>query len=264
MDGRHERFWVLPSRGDGYRLENGGEAVSVVIEDNDGDGPVTGDTPATGAPTITGTAQVGQQLTAVTTGIRDADGLTSVSYTYQWIRVDTDSTEQDISGATSSTYTLVAADQGKTIKVKVSFTDDASHSETRTSAATATVGAAATAPPPPPVTANTPATGAPTITGTAQVGQQLTAVTTGIRDADGLTSVSYTYQVDPGGHRQHRAGHFGGDFEHLHAGGGRRGQDHQGQGGASPTTPATPRRGPARRRRRWARQRRPRRRRLSG
>ena len=45
-------------------------------------------TPATGAPTITGTAQVGQTLTAGTTAIMDADGLTSVSYTYQWIRVD--------------------------------------------------------------------------------------------------------------------------------------------------------------------------------
>ena len=43
-------------------------------------------TPATGAPTITGTAQVGQTLTAGTTAIMDADGLTSVSYTYQWIR----------------------------------------------------------------------------------------------------------------------------------------------------------------------------------
>ena len=109
----------------------------------------TGNTPATGAPTITGTAQVGQTLTAVTTGIRDADGLSSPTYTYQWIRVDTDSTEQNISGETSSTYTLVADDEDKTIKVKVSFTDDASHSETRTSVATATVGAAATAPPPP-------------------------------------------------------------------------------------------------------------------
>ena len=44
VDGRHEQFLVLPSRGDGYRLQNGGEALSVVIEDNDGDGPVTGDT----------------------------------------------------------------------------------------------------------------------------------------------------------------------------------------------------------------------------
>ena len=93
-------------------------------------------TPATGAPTITGTARVGETLTAVTTGIMDADGLASPAYTYQWIRVETDSTETDISGATSSTYTLVAADLGTTIKVKVSFTDDASNPETLTSAAT--------------------------------------------------------------------------------------------------------------------------------
>ena len=143
--------------------------------------PPPADTPATGAPTITGTARVGETLTAVTIGISDADGLTSPTYTYQWIRVD--STEADISGATSSTYTLVAADEGKTIKVKVSFTDDASNPETLTSAATATVAAA-----------NTPATGAPTITGTARVDETLTAVTTGIMDADGLTSPSYAYQ----------------------------------------------------------------------
>ena len=141
-------------------------------------------TPATGAPTITGTAQVGQTLTAGTTAIMDAEGLTSVSYTYQWIRVATDNTETNISGATASTYTLVAADLGTTVKVTVSFTDDASNAETLTSAATATVSAAA----------NTLATGAPTITGTAQVGQTLTAGTTAIMDADGLTSVSYTYQ----------------------------------------------------------------------
>ena len=141
-----------------------------------------GNTAATGAPTITGTAEVGETLTAVTTGIADADGLTSVSYAYQWIRVN--GTEADIAGENSTTYTLVDADLGTTLKVKVSFTDDAGNSETLTSAATATVGAAG----------NTAATGAPTITGTAEVGETLTAVTTGIADADGLTSVSYAYQ----------------------------------------------------------------------
>ena len=125
-----------------------------------GTGRTTGtNTPATGAPTITGTAQVGQTLTAGTTAIMDADGLTSVSYTYQWIRTAT-GVDTNISGATASTYTLVAADLGTTIKVTVSFTDDASNAETLTSAATAAVSAAA----------NTLATGAPTITGTAQVG----------------------------------------------------------------------------------------------
>ena len=169
--------------------------VSVKVTASDGHGGSVSDTfdivvsaapntLATGAPTITGTAQVGQTLTAGTTAIMDADGLTSVSYTYQWIRVATDNTETNISSATTSTYMLVAADQGTTVKVRVSFTDDASNAETLTSAATAAVAAAA----------NTLATGAPTITGTAQVGQTLTAGTTAIMDADGLTSPTYTYQ----------------------------------------------------------------------
>ena len=99
-------------------------------------------TAATGAPTITGTAQVGETLTAVTTGIMDADGLTSPTYTYQWIRVD--GTEAAIAGENSSTYILVDADLGTTLKVRVTFDDDLGHTETLTSAATATVGAAAT------------------------------------------------------------------------------------------------------------------------
>ena len=42
-------------------------------------------TPATGSPTISGTVQVGETLTALTSGISDSDGTTNASYTYQWI-----------------------------------------------------------------------------------------------------------------------------------------------------------------------------------
>ena len=105
----------------------------------------TPNTAATGAPTITGTAEVGQTLTASTTGIADANGLTSPTYAYQWIRVD--GTEADIAGENASTYILVDADLGTTLKVKVTFADDLGHTETLTSAATATVGAVATGPP---------------------------------------------------------------------------------------------------------------------
>ena len=94
-----------------------------------------GNTAPTGAPTITGTAQVGETLTSVTTGIADADGLTTPNYTDQWIRVN--GTEADIAGENSSTYTLVDADLGKTLKVRVTFDDDASNTETLTSEATA-------------------------------------------------------------------------------------------------------------------------------
>ena len=69
----------------------------------------------------------------------------------------TDNTETNISGATASTHTLVAADQGTTIKVTVSFTDDASNAETLTSAATAAAtGAPPRRPPPPPPPPNIP------------------------------------------------------------------------------------------------------------
>ena len=88
----------------------------------------------TGAPTIIGTAQVGETLTASTSGISDSDGLTNASFTYQWLADDT-----AISGATTFTYTPVAGDAGKAIKVAVSFTDDAGNAETLTSAATTAV-----------------------------------------------------------------------------------------------------------------------------
>ncbi len=89
---------------------------------------------AMGAPVISGTAQVGETLTADTSGIEDADGLTNVTFSYQWLAGDT-----AIQGATNADYTLAAADEGKVVKVQVSFTDDVGNGETLTSAATATV-----------------------------------------------------------------------------------------------------------------------------
>ena len=89
---------------------------------------------AEGTPTISGTAQVGETLTADPSGITDADGL--ATYTYQWLRVDADGVSNETNiGANAATYTPVAADVGKKIKVQVSFTDDGGTSETLTSAA---------------------------------------------------------------------------------------------------------------------------------
>ena len=134
---------------------------------------------ATGAPTISGTAQVGETLTVDTSGIADEDGLDNADFSYQWLADDT-----DISDETGSAYTLADADEGNTVKVRVSFTDDGGNDETLTSAATATVEAAP----------NSPATGAPTISGTAQVGEKLTADTSGVADEDGLDAVTFSYQ----------------------------------------------------------------------
>ena len=154
-----------------------GDQIEPCSEDAD----TSDNSPATGAPNITGTAQVGETLGADTSGVADADGLGNVQYEYQWLADDS-----DISGATNATYTLAAGDEGKAIKVEVSFTDDAGNEETLTSAATDAVEAAPTP--------NSPATGAPTISGTAQVGETLTANTSGIADADGLGNVQYEYQ----------------------------------------------------------------------
>ena len=140
-------------------------------------------TPATGAPTISGTAQAGQALTADTSGITDEDGLTNVAFNYQWVSND-GNTDADIDGATASTYELSDDEVGNTIKVRVNFTDDRDNQESLTSEATAAV----TARP------NTPATGLPTISGTVQVDETLTADVSGITDEDGLTNVSFSYQ----------------------------------------------------------------------
>ena len=98
-----------------------------------------GNTPATGTPTISGAAYVGETLTADTSAVEDADGLGNAVFEYQWLAEDT-----EVAGATSSTYTPVDADQGKTLRVRVSFTDDADNQESLTSAPTAAVAAAPT------------------------------------------------------------------------------------------------------------------------
>ena len=138
--------------------------------------------PATGAPTITGTAQVGEALTANTSGIADADGLCNAAFSYQWVAND-GTADTDITGATASTHTLAPADLAHTARVRVSFTDDG-YAETVTSDATAPVVRPA----------NVPACGAPDITGTAQAGETLTAETYGIADDNGLANAAFTYK----------------------------------------------------------------------
>ena len=118
---------------DGRQLSNSASATV--------DGPYTEDTStnnaATGAPTISGTAQVGEELEASTSGIADADGIDGVTFSYQWIRGG-----NDVSGATGSSYELTDANEGERIKVRVTFQDNAGNDESVTSAATDAVAAA--------------------------------------------------------------------------------------------------------------------------
>ena len=93
-------------------------------------------TPATGAPAVSGPGRAGRTLTAATGGISDVDGLTGASYAYRWFHLE-GATETAISGATGNSYMPVAADVGRRIGVRVDFTDDRGFAETLASAAVA-------------------------------------------------------------------------------------------------------------------------------
>jgi hypothetical protein len=126
------------------------------------------------APVVTGTTLLGAQLSA-TTGDWSPVG---ASYAYQWQR-DTGSGFADIPGATAASYTLVRADVGATLRVRVTATN-VDGSGSAVSAATDAVVA-------PPV--NTVAPAVPS--GTAAQGETLTA-DRGTWDASGA-AYSYTW-----------------------------------------------------------------------
>lgn len=85
----------------------------------------------TGNMSISGLAAQGQTLTSVST-LADIDGLDA--FKYQWL-----GNGGAISGATKATYVLAAADVGKTISVKVSYTDLLGTAESATSQSTTAV-----------------------------------------------------------------------------------------------------------------------------
>ena len=140
---------------------------------------------AEGEPTITGVAGLGHTLTADTSGITDANGLTGVEYNYQWIRVD-GGVDADISGATNSTYTLGDDDEGKTVKVKVTFTDDDGYSEELTSEESPAIAALDTA------------DTATQVSNTGQLGQGDLGVTSSLSSGQVFTTGpnSFGYELD--------------------------------------------------------------------
>ena len=140
FDLKLERAPGLPSRiglrqADGSVCPDEGCLTPVTLSD-----PVQVNNPATGAPTISGVPQVGDTLVADVSGIADADGLTTATYVYRWLRTS-EGMDTEIPDATGEEYTLASADQGATIKVKATFTDDGGTEETLTSAATGVVAA---------------------------------------------------------------------------------------------------------------------------
>ena len=89
-------------------------------------------TPATGKPTIAGTAEQGETLTAATDSIADVNGINNAVFTYQWSRYN-GTTTTAIEGAGSATYTVHEDDVGNQVSVTVSFADDDGFQESVTS-----------------------------------------------------------------------------------------------------------------------------------
>ena len=118
--------------GDWEHKSGSNEAIRITVNGYE----TTANTRATGRPVVLASAEGAGILFADTENIADANGLsidTSNTYiifnwTYQWVRVD-GNTRTNV-GANSASYQPVAADVGKKIMVRVSYTDRGNFSET--------------------------------------------------------------------------------------------------------------------------------------
>ncbi len=133
----------------------------------------------TALPVISGTPNDGQTLT---TSNGTWAGASPISYAYQWQHCNSaGSSCTNLSGATTATYALAAADLGFTIRAVVTATNSVTHTSA-TSAQTALI-----------VTAPPQNTVAPSISGTASDGQTLIA---NKGSWSGSAPISYAYQWD--------------------------------------------------------------------
>ena len=126
--------------------DTGAQAFNIVVDTIDvQNGASTTPTPPvnTSPPTITGTPQDGQTLSAST---GSWSGTQPITYGYQWQRCDSGGANcAPITGATGPTYTATSADVGRTLRVVVTGTNSAG-SASATSAATTIVQAISTQP----------------------------------------------------------------------------------------------------------------------
>ncbi|WP_084321173.1 peroxidase family protein [Pseudomonas migulae] len=147
----------------------------------------SGNSEPTEGATVTGLAVQNQLLTADTSTIVDADGLSNPQFTYQW-QANDGLGFVNIDGATASTFALGQAQVGQEVRVMIGYVDNFGVAESVSSNILGPVDNVNDAP-----------TGALLISDTTpDQGQVLTALTAGIADADGLGTFSYQWQQGVG------------------------------------------------------------------
>jgi hypothetical protein len=118
-------------------------ATSVVT--GSGGGPTN-----TSLPTITGTAQVGQTLTA-SKGSWASEFL--ADFSYDWLRCDATGSNCLTFAETATTHVVGTADMGHTVRVRVTATNPGGSTQATSAQTTVVPGGTRTPPPPPPPTA---------------------------------------------------------------------------------------------------------------
>jgi len=129
-------------------------------------------------PVISGTAAVGQTLTASAGTWTPSSAASPIALTYRWEKGG-----NTIDGATSSTYLVLPGDETSKIRVYVTGTKLGYITQEQPSAETSAV-----------VKGTLTTTPKPTITGTAQVGVQLTAVAGTWQPTTAASPITFTYR----------------------------------------------------------------------
>jgi hypothetical protein len=187
--GQHSDTYTVTSHDVGHRLR-----VKVTATNGVGSNDATSS--ATDVATAAGSAPVNTSLPSITGTLQDNSTLTGsagkwtgtspITYTYDWRRCDTNgnncsSIASATTTATATTYRASSKDTGHRLRLIVTA-KNGSGSATTTSAATAVVGAAGAAP---------KNTVLPTINGTAQDNQTLSAI---VGTWTSTTPITYGYQ----------------------------------------------------------------------
>ena len=132
----NEETWDLGTSTDYPVLRENRETGEVTGAVTDGltgaVGAATGaaNSPASGAPVISGTAQAGETLTADTSGIADANGLTDVAFSYDWW---SDGGARSHIVLDPTNFELAPGHVNEVFFVRVGFVDDAGYTEWLTS-----------------------------------------------------------------------------------------------------------------------------------